>query len=43
MDFEDIIDIDNELIEKLDVPLDEMCREIQKSKCPNTLEAFFML
>ena len=43
MDFEDIIDIDNELIEKLDVPLDEMCREIQKSKCPKTLEAFFML
>ena len=43
MDIDDIVNIDNELMEKLDVPLDEMCRDIQSSKCPKTLEAFFML
>ncbi|GEM_PF-5423612 len=43
MSIEDIIDIDDELIEQLNTPLTEMCLEIQKSKCPKTLEAFFML
>ncbi len=43
MDVEDIIELDNELIEQLDTPLNEMCLEIQKSKYPKTLEAILMI
>lgn len=43
MDIEDIIDIDNELIEQLNFPLEEMCHAIEKSNYPKTLEAILML
>ena len=43
MDIEDIIAIDNELIEQLNFPLEEMCHAIEKSNYPKTLEAILML